>query len=630
MIAANRSERRAYLLEKDIWVVEALRILVEAPFGRHLTFKGDTSLAKAWRAVRRFSEDIDITYDTRAFAPDLASGAGGEALPPTRSQEQRWTKAIRNRLASWVREQALPAVEADSMANDNLKVMVDLYDGLASHKNKNARRCLAGVIALFLSTLVAVTFTEEVAESTIGGAETSASAIIKKQLEEVRLWRGSSFDSIAIIRGGETTAVAGDDGLVMISDGDRSSWRKAPSNTERDIYGIALSDDGRTAVAVGRRGLIRFSSDGGETWVNAGNIAAKNINGVALSGGGMTAVAVGDEGLVRISRDRGETWVNPGNITAENINGVALSQNGEVAIFVGDDGLVRVSTNGGATWNTRDMREKRDDFRAVAVSTDGKTAIAVGRRGLVSRSGDSGKSWDLVQSNVGVHLNAVALSGDGAVAISVGDDGTVLVSTNGGKNWNSRDSKTSNDLNAVALEEADIAALIVGDKMTILQLTLSGQEELSKITSVRKLQIRRSLSKEEEEIEKLGERGSQDEQDEYDATKDKVLICSTGLRIGSILVFLLWVRQMANLMHYNLRLAEYYDARAKAIRLFSSEELSRPGEGDVSSRQERIALLEQLMHAVSPDNIDIGRSPRSVVEHAMRLPRAMLRREAKD
>ncbi len=112
VIAANRSGRRAYLLEKDVWVVETLRILVESPFGRHLTFKGGTSLAKAWRAVRRFSEDIDITYDIRAFAPGLAGGAGDEALPPTRSQEQRWTKAIRNRLAEWVREQALPVVEA--------------------------------------------------------------------------------------------------------------------------------------------------------------------------------------------------------------------------------------------------------------------------------------------------------------------------------------------------------------------------------------------------------------------------------------------------------------------------------------------------------------------------------------
>ena len=33
--AADRSGRRAYLLEKDIRVIETLRVLVEAPFGRH-------------------------------------------------------------------------------------------------------------------------------------------------------------------------------------------------------------------------------------------------------------------------------------------------------------------------------------------------------------------------------------------------------------------------------------------------------------------------------------------------------------------------------------------------------------------------------------------------------------------
>ena len=123
VVAANRSERRAYLLEKDIWVVETLKVLVQTAFGRHLTFKGGTSLAKVWRAIRRFSEDIDITYDIRAFAPDLVGGAGDEALPPTRSQEQRWTKAIRHQLAAWVREQALPTVEA-GLARDGFAARV--------------------------------------------------------------------------------------------------------------------------------------------------------------------------------------------------------------------------------------------------------------------------------------------------------------------------------------------------------------------------------------------------------------------------------------------------------------------------------------------------------------------------
>ena len=46
--------------------------------------------------ICRFSEDIDVTYDIRAFAPDLVTGTGAEALPPTRSQEQRWSRATRS------------------------------------------------------------------------------------------------------------------------------------------------------------------------------------------------------------------------------------------------------------------------------------------------------------------------------------------------------------------------------------------------------------------------------------------------------------------------------------------------------------------------------------------------------
>ena len=110
-VAQEKGKHRTHLLEKDIWVVATLGVLFDAPFAEHLTFKGGTSLSKVWGAIRRFSEDVDITYDIRAFAPDLVSGAGDEALPPTRSQEKRWTRAIRARLAEWVRDEARPVVQ---------------------------------------------------------------------------------------------------------------------------------------------------------------------------------------------------------------------------------------------------------------------------------------------------------------------------------------------------------------------------------------------------------------------------------------------------------------------------------------------------------------------------------------
>ena len=58
--AVARVGRNAILLEKDVWVVWALRALFEDPVGAHLVFKGGTSLSKAHQLIERFSEDIDV------------------------------------------------------------------------------------------------------------------------------------------------------------------------------------------------------------------------------------------------------------------------------------------------------------------------------------------------------------------------------------------------------------------------------------------------------------------------------------------------------------------------------------------------------------------------------------------
>ena len=81
-VAASLSGHRPHLLEKDIWVVQTLSVLYSAPFGRHLVFKGGTSLSKAYRVIRRFSEDIDITYNIRVLVPDF-TGDSEDPLPAT-------------------------------------------------------------------------------------------------------------------------------------------------------------------------------------------------------------------------------------------------------------------------------------------------------------------------------------------------------------------------------------------------------------------------------------------------------------------------------------------------------------------------------------------------------------------
>lgn len=82
-------------------MVWALAALCQSPLGEHLVFKGGTSLSKAYGVIRRFSEDVDLTYDIRTIAPDLV-GPNGETLPKTRSEEKRWSNEVHRRLPDWV------------------------------------------------------------------------------------------------------------------------------------------------------------------------------------------------------------------------------------------------------------------------------------------------------------------------------------------------------------------------------------------------------------------------------------------------------------------------------------------------------------------------------------------------
>ncbi|MDP3351555.1 MAG: nucleotidyl transferase AbiEii/AbiGii toxin family protein [Hydrogenophaga sp.] len=108
--ARAKTGRPSHLLEKDLWVVWTLGALFESPFAADLTFKGGTSLSKAYKIIERFSEDIDLTYDIRKLIADLT---GDEYfLPASRSQASKWSKAVRDRLPDWIGSAVQPHLQA--------------------------------------------------------------------------------------------------------------------------------------------------------------------------------------------------------------------------------------------------------------------------------------------------------------------------------------------------------------------------------------------------------------------------------------------------------------------------------------------------------------------------------------
>ncbi|MDR0355058.1 MAG: nucleotidyl transferase AbiEii/AbiGii toxin family protein [Deltaproteobacteria bacterium] len=118
-----RSGHPAPLLEKDVWVVGTLACLFSSSLADRLTFKGGTSLSKAYNVINRFSDDLDLTYDIRSLLPEMATTPDG--IPPTSSQAAKWTKAVRSRLPQWIQGRVVPILQA-ALADSGMEASLEI------------------------------------------------------------------------------------------------------------------------------------------------------------------------------------------------------------------------------------------------------------------------------------------------------------------------------------------------------------------------------------------------------------------------------------------------------------------------------------------------------------------------
>ncbi len=95
------------ILEKDFWVCWMLGLLFDP---RHswegtLVFKGGTALSKVFSAIRRFSEDIDLSVDPAALGRDEP------VTTESRRQRDRWMEQLEAACAAWTEKTLCPALE---------------------------------------------------------------------------------------------------------------------------------------------------------------------------------------------------------------------------------------------------------------------------------------------------------------------------------------------------------------------------------------------------------------------------------------------------------------------------------------------------------------------------------------
>lgn len=112
------------VLEKDVWVCWTLARLFEMPEHPPMAFKGGTSLSKAFNAIRRFSEDVDVTLDYRGFGLEFDPFDEKNS----KTQIKRFGKDLNARVGQYVGDVVKPYFQRildDQFVGKNCRIEID-------------------------------------------------------------------------------------------------------------------------------------------------------------------------------------------------------------------------------------------------------------------------------------------------------------------------------------------------------------------------------------------------------------------------------------------------------------------------------------------------------------------------
>lgn len=206
--------------------------------------------------------------------------------------------------------------------------------------------------------------------------------------------------------------VAGDYGVVLVSNDQGVSFSRVATGSTEHLFGIGLvRGDDKVAWAVGAKATILKTTDGGSNWVAqsvpAGVTATlRRAHFVSASQG----LVVGDGGTILKTTDGGSTWTKKVSNTALDLKALSFrdSSNG---VAVGSNGITLYTSNFGDTWAQQTSRPPiTTTLRGVYIKDDGA--------GWVVGDRDSGSGFAIATCSKGCTKAAPVWSG-------VADTGTL-------------------------------------------------------------------------------------------------------------------------------------------------------------------------------------------------------------
>jgi photosystem II stability/assembly factor-like uncharacterized protein len=243
-------------------------------------------------------------------------------------------------------------------------------------------------------------------------------------------------------------------GLVVTSEGRSTRFQMLPAlPTEAASDSLILDavTEGQRTLIAGEQGHILYSDDNGTSWTHAQVPVSLSITAVTFCGVNCAWVA-GHDGILLRSTDRGESWQT--NFTGTDIARLSADA-AEATIRQLEAEIEQASPDEipDLEWELEDAQFALDDASAaledgVAMPLldiwfrDERNGFALGAYGIMLQTRDGGSTWSLISDRLDnpddFHLYGIARSVSGTLLVA-GEAGTLLRSRDDGESWDRPD-----------------------------------------------------------------------------------------------------------------------------------------------------------------------------------------------
>ncbi len=182
----------------------------------------------------------------------------------------------------------------------------------------------------------------------------------------------------------------GDGATVLTTKDGGKSWTqvKTPTYERGDVLLTAFLEPGGRAWIAGNMGMVLVSDDKGASWRMVHPQEDVAWNGVAVTKG-RNVWLVGESGKVQRSRDDGKSWEKIVVATDASLNAVAFADENHGAM-VGLSGTILATSDGGRSWQKANSGVPTHLY---ALIWDGKGYSAVGDAGVMLTCDAKGIDW---------------------------------------------------------------------------------------------------------------------------------------------------------------------------------------------------------------------------------------------